>query len=379
MEQGTHRSSLARAQRWVVKIGSALVTGNGSGLDHDCIAAWADQIAGLRKAGRQVTVVSSGAVAEGVKRLGWKSRPRAVYQLQAAAALGQSGLVSCWSDELARHSLMTAQVLLTHDDLSDRRRYLNARSALRELLRLGVIPVVNENDTVVTDEIRFGDNDTLAALVANLVEAQGLLILTDQPGLMDSDPRYNSQARLITRAQAGDLRLEGLCGASPGQLGRGGMLTKVRAAARAARSGTYTVVADGRDVQVIEKVVSSAADIGTLFVPDCEPLAARKQWLASHLQVAGRLYLDDGAARALREGGKSLLPVGVVAVEGDFSRGDMVVCVDATGAEVARGLVGYASDEAGLICGLASSGLEQVLGYVDEPELIHRDNMVVTG
>ncbi|MCG5548049.1 glutamate 5-kinase [Halorhodospira halochloris] len=379
MGQKSQRSSLARVQRWVVKVGSALVTGNGSGLDRECISAWADQIAGLRKAGRQVTVVSSGAVAEGVKRLGWQQRPRAVYQLQAAAALGQSGLVSTWSEGFAPHHLMTAQVLLTHDDLSDRRRYLNARSALREMLRLGIIPIVNENDTVVTDEIRFGDNDTLAALVANLVEAQGLLILTDQPGMMDSDPRDNPQAGLICEARAGDPGLERLCGVSPGELGRGGMLTKVRAAARAARSGAYTVVADGREQQVIEKIAQGEADIGTLFVPDSEPLAARKQWLASHLQVAGELRLDDGAARALREGGKSLLPVGVVGVKGDFSRGDMVVCIDSSGLEVARGLVGYASDEAEMICGRASSELEQVLGYVDEPELIHRDNMVVTG
>lgn len=379
MEQGSHRSFLPRVQRWVVKVGSALVTGSGNGIDHDCIAAWSDQIARLRKAGRQVTVVSSGAIAEGVKRLGWQQRPRSVYQLQAAAALGQSGLVSCWTEGFARHQLMTAQVLLTHDDLSDRRRYLNALSTLRELLRLGVIPIVNENDTVVTDEIRFGDNDTLAALVANLVEAQGLLILTDQPGMMDSDPRENPQASRIAQARAGDPALERLCGATPGELGRGGMLTKVRAAARAARSGTYTVVGDGREARVIEKVVEGQGDVGTLFVPDCEPLAARKQWLANHLQIAGRLYLDDGAARALRDGGKSLLPVGVVSVEGNFSRGDMVACLDSQGIEVARGLVGYASDEAGMIRGWASSEIEQVLGYVEEPELIHRDNMAITG
>ena len=379
MGQDSQRSALARAQRWVIKIGSALITGNGSGLDHACISGWAEQIAGLRKAGRQVTVVSSGAVAEGMQRLGWRQRPRAVYQLQAAAAVGQSGLVSSWSEGFYRHSLKTAQVLLTHDDLSDRRRYLNARSAFREMLRLGVVPIVNENDTVVTDEIRFGDNDTLAALVANLVEAQVLLILTDQPGMMDCDPRLNPQARLIDQARAGDTELERLCGATPGDLGRGGMLSKVRAAARAARSGTYTVVADGRQPRVMERLANAEAGLGTLFVPDCEPLAASKQWLASHLQIAGCLQLDHGAARALRESGKSLLPVGVVAVEGEFSRGDMVICQDPAGNEVARGLVGYSSDEARMICGRATVDLERLLGYLDEPELVHRDNMVVTG
>ncbi|WP_200192821.1 glutamate 5-kinase, partial [Halorhodospira abdelmalekii] len=324
MEQGvesqcqleSRRVALAQAQRWVVKVGSALVTRDGEGVDRACIAAWSAQLAALRKAGRQVTVVSSGAVAEGMQRLGWRQRPHAVYQLQAAAALGQSGLVHAWSEGFDRHGLMTAQVLLTHDDLANRRRYLNARSALREMLRLGALPIVNENDTVVTDEIRFGDNDTLAALVANLVEAQVLLILTDQPGLMDRDPRLDPNAQLIVAARANDCALERLCGAAAGRWGRGGMLTKVRAAARAARSGAYTVVADGRQPRVIERLAAAEAGLGTLFVPDAEPLAARKQWLASHLQTAGALQLDDGAVRALCEAGKSLLPVGVAGVVG---------------------------------------------------------------
>jgi len=373
------REALRTAQRWVVKVGSALVTDDGRGLAQEQIRGWADQVAALRKAGRQVTVVSSGAVAAGMQQLGWRERPRAVYQLQAAAGVGQSRLVHAWAEELTGHGLQTAQVLLTHDDLSDRRRYLNARSALREMLRLGVIPVVNENDTVITDEIRFGDNDTLAALVANLVEAQALLILTDQPGLMDRDPRAHPDAKLLEEVRAGDPALEALCGAEAGALGRGGMLTKVRGAARAARSGAHTVVASGREPRVIQRLADAEPGLGTLFIPDQEPLAARKQWLASHLRTAGRLSLDAGAARALRESGKSLLPVGVVGVAGEFSRGELVACMDPQGREVARGLVNYGADEARHIRGCGSGEIEAVLGYLDEPELIHRDNMVVTG
>ncbi len=373
------REALRHAQRWVVKVGSALVTDEGRGLDRRRIAEWTDQVAALRKGGRQVTLVSSGAVAEGMQRLGWVERPHAVYRLQAVAAVGQMGLVEAWESGLRRHDLHTAQVLLTHDDLSDRRRYLNARSALRELLRLGVVPVVNENDSVVTEEIRFGDNDTLAGLVANLVEAEVLVILTDQAGLMDADPRINPGARLLPEVRAGDPALERLCGAAPGALGRGGMLTKVRGAGRAARSGAHTVVASGREPDVLHRLAAAEEGLGTLFVPDREPLVARKQWLASHLQVAGRLRLDEGAARAVRESGKSLLPVGVVGVDGGFTRGEMVACVDPGGREVCRGLVNYAADEAHRLMGRSSLEIEEILGYVEEPELIHRDNMVVTG
>lgn len=372
------RDLLRRAQRWVVKIGSALITSTTEGLDRASIGAWSDQVAQLRKAGRQMTLVSSGAVAEGMQRLRWSERPHEVYRLQAAAALGQMGLVAAWSDGLAHHRLHTAQILLTHDDLADRGRYLNARSTLRELLRLGTVPVVNENDTVVTEEIRFGDNDTLAALVANLVEAEVLVILTDQPGLMAEDPRTNPDAPLLDRVDAGDPELERLCGAGPGILGRGGMLTKVRAAERAARSGTYTVVASGREPQVLNRLAAAEEGLGTLFVPEREPLAARKQWLASHLRSAGRLHLDGGAAKAIRESGKSLLPVGVRAVDGDFQRGEMVVCVDPEGGEVARGLVNYSAEEARALSGRSSQEIESILGYVEAMELIHRDNMVVT-
>lgn len=374
----SQREVLRRAQRWVVKIGSALITDAGDGLDRAGMAEWADQLAALRKAGRQATLVSSGSVAEGMQRLGWRERPHEVYRLQAAAALGQMGLVAAWSEGLARHRLHTAQVLLTHDDLSDRRRYLNARSTLRELLRLGVVPVINENDTVVTDEIRFGDNDTLAALVANLVEAEVLVILTDQPGLMAEDPRKNPDAPLIEQVDAGDHSLEALCGAGAGALGRGGMLTKVRAAERAARSGTYTVVASGREPDVIGRLAQAEAGLGTLFVPDQEPLAARKQWLASHLRPAGRLHLDAGATRALRESGKSLLPVGVRRMEGHFQRGDMVACLDPDGREIARGLINYPSEEVRQLVGQPTHAIESILGYVEEMELIHRDNMVLT-
>jgi glutamate 5-kinase len=371
------RETLAGARRWVIKVGSALVTNDGRGLDRERIHGWVEQIVGLRQAGHEVLLVSSGAVAEGIKRMGWARRPHALHQLQAAAAVGQMGLVQAYESEFQRHGIHTAQVLLTHDDLSNRRRYLNARSTLKALLELGVVPVVNENDTVATDEIRFGDNDTLAALVANLVEAELLVILTDQAGLFDADPRGNPQARLIGEGRAGDPALEAMCSPAPGALGRGGMLTKVQAASRAARSGAATLIASGREQAVLGRVRQGEA-IGTLLLPSREPVAARKQWLASHLQVAGRLWLDEGAVRVLREGGSSLLPVGVTRVEGGFSRGEMVACLRPDGREVARGLVNYGAQEAGLIKGHASGRIESVLGYIDEPELIHRDNLVIT-
>lgn len=371
------RERLPHATRWVVKVGSALVTGDGRGIAREAIRAWAGEVVNLRRGGRQTTLVSSGAVAEGMSRLGWSERPSALYQLQAAAAVGQMGVVEAWESGFRAEGLRTAQVLLTHDDLANRRRYLNARTTLRELLRLGTVPVVNENDTVVTDEIRFGDNDTLAALVANLVEADVLVILTDQEGLYDADPRSHPGARLIREASAEDPGLERYCGSGGGALGRGGMLTKVRAAARAARSGCITVIASGREPDVLARIAAGER-LGTLLYPEREPVAARKQWLASHLRLRGRLWLDEGAARVLREAGSSLLPVGVTRVEGRFSRGEMVACLAPDGEEVARGLVNYSAKEARQILGRPSREIEAILGYVDEPELIHRDNMVVT-
>ncbi len=372
------RASLGSARRWVVKVGSALVTNDGRGLDRDRMFAWVEQIIGLRAHGIEVLLVSSGAVAEGVKRLGWAKRPNALHQLQAAAAVGQMGLVQAYESEFARHGVHTAQVLLTHDDLANRRRYLNARSTLRALLELGVVPVVNENDTVATDEIRFGDNDTLAALVANLVDADLLVILTDQDGLFDSDPRSNPQAKLISEGRAGDPELEAMCSPAAGALGRGGMLAKVQAAARAARSGAATVIASGREEAVLERL-RRGERLGTLLLPCSEPVAARKRWLASHLQAKGKLWLDAGAVQVLKSAGSSLLPVGVTRVEGQFSRGEMVVCLSPEGREVARGLVNYNSQEAAIIKGHPSGRIEGLLGYVDDPELIHRDNLVVTG
>ncbi|WP_421621632.1 glutamate 5-kinase [Alkalilimnicola ehrlichii] len=371
------RERLPHAIRWVVKVGSALVTGDGQGVARGAIQGWASEVVGLRRSGRQATLVSSGAVAEGMSRLGWSQRPNALYQLQAAAAVGQMGVVEAWESGFRAEGLRTAQVLLTHDDLANRRRYLNARTTLRELLRLGVVPVVNENDTVVTDEIRFGDNDTLAALVANLVEADVLVILTDQEGLYDADPRRHPEARLIREASAEDPGLERYCGSGGGALGRGGMLTKVQAAARAARSGCITVIASGRERDVLARIAAGER-LGTLLYPEREPVAARKQWLASHLRLRGRLWLDEGAARVLREAGSSLLPVGVTRVEGRFSRGEMVACLAPDGREVARGLVNYSAKEARQILGRPSREIQSILGYVDEPELIHRDNMVVT-
>ncbi|MCW8927327.1 MAG: glutamate 5-kinase [Gammaproteobacteria bacterium] len=353
-----------------------MLTNEGRGLNQEGIAIWVEQLAALRERGIEIVLVSSGAVAEGMSRLGWRTRPTALHELQAAAAVGQMGLVQAYESAFQRFGLHTAQVLLTHDDLSNRHRYLNARSALRTLLGFGVVPVVNENDTVVTDEIRFGDNDTLGALVANLIEAELLVILTDQEGLCDKDPREHADARLIHETPVNAPELEVMASDRGGALGRGGMLTKVRAARRAARSGTATVIAAGRLENVLCRV-ANGDQVGTLFIPDKEPLLARKQWLAGHLQVRGRLSLDAGAVRVLRESGKSLLPVGIKAVSGEFQRGEMVACIDEQGTEIARGLANYSAEEACKIQGQPSKRIEELLGYVDEPEMIHRDNLVL--
>jgi glutamate 5-kinase len=371
------KTKTSDCRRWVIKIGSSLLTNDGQGLALAVIEDWVEQMADLRKQGREVLLVSSGAVAEGMTRLGWSQRPHALHNLQAAAAVGQMGLVQTYESRFQQYGLHTAQVLLTHDDLADRQRYLNARSTLRTLLRLGVIPVVNENDTVTTDEIRFGDNDTLAALVANLVEADLLIFLTDQEGLLDADPRSKPGAVLVPEARAGDVSLESMAAGSGGVLGRGGMLTKVRAAARAARSGTMTVITAGRKKNVLRRLAANEA-LGTRLYPAVAPVAARKRWLAGRLQVRGRLLLDAGAMRMLQQSGSSLLPVGVTGVEGEFSRGDLVVCQGPAGEEVARGLVNYSAGESRRIIGHPSSRIEELLGYVDEPELIHRDNLVLT-
>ncbi len=371
------RQELTKARRWVVKVGSSLLTADGRGLDRELIERWAAEIAGLRERRADVVLVSSGAVAEGMQRLGWRKRPHALFELQAAAAVGQMGLVQAYESCFQRFGLHAAQILLTHDDLAHRQRYLNARSTLRALLELGVVPVVNENDTVAVEEIRFGDNDTLAALVANLIEADVLVLLTDQPGMYDRDPRVHPEAQLLDEVAANDPALEAMAGAGGvGSLGRGGMLTKVRAAARAARSGAATVIAAGREPEVLRRIAEGEA-VGTFFQPAREPIAARKRWLASQLQVRGKLMLDDGAVRVLRESGRSLLPVGVKGVEGHFSRGELVVCVGLNGAEVAKGLVNYSAEEARRIMSQPSDRIERLLGYVDEPELIHRDNLVL--
>ncbi|MGJ8686777.1 MAG: glutamate 5-kinase [Spongiibacteraceae bacterium] len=371
------RQRLQNCQRIVVKIGSALLTNDGQGLCVDGLDAWVSQLAKLRQAGIEVVLVSSGAVAEGMTRLGWQQRPSDVHALQAAAAVGQMGLIQAYEMRFRQYGLQTAQILLGHDDISARDRYLNARGALLTLLKLGVVPVVNENDTVVTDEIRLGDNDTLAALVANLVDADALIILTDQCGLFVSDPRNNPAAEMIEVADVTDEKLDAMVGGSAGSLGRGGMLTKLRAARLAARSGADTVIAGGREPEVLSRVCAGEA-VGTLLVAGQQPLAARKKWLAGHLQSRGCLQLDDGAVKVLRERGSSLLSVGVRKVSGDFGRGDLVVCVDSLGAEVARGLVNYNADEAVRIMGVASRQIVDVLGYCGEQELIHRDNLVVS-
>ncbi len=369
-------NAFAGARRLVVKIGSTLLTNAGAGLDRDAIAGWAAQIAALRARGIEVLLVSSGAIAEGMQRLGWAKRPQAVNELQAAAAVGQMGLVQIYETCFAAHGIRTAQVLLTNSDLGDRDRYLNARSTLATLLSLGVVPVINENDTVVTDEIRFGDNDTLGALVTNLVEADALVILTDQPGLYTADPRKDEAATLVNEARAGDAGLEAMAGGTGTQFGSGGMITKVLAAKRAARSGAFTVIASGRDANVLTRLADGES-IGTRLTADTAPLAARKQWLADHLSPSGRITLDAGAVRALTGGGKSLLPIGVTLAEGDFERGDVVGVFAPDGREIARGIVNYSAADARRIRGRPSGEIEAILGQLLEPELIHRDNLVL--
>ncbi|WP_075185932.1 glutamate 5-kinase [Teredinibacter haidensis] len=370
------RMLVKQGRRWVIKIGSALLTDNGRGLDREAMAIWVEQIAALSKKGYEVVLVSSGAVAAGMTKLGWKSRPKAIHEQQAAAAVGQSSLIQVYEEEFHRFSKKTAQVLLDHDDLSNRQRYLNARSTLSTLIDMGVVPIINENDTVVTEEIRFGDNDTLAALVANLIEADVLCILTDQKGMYDCDPRKSALAEIVFEKSALSPDLDAMA-SSGGALGRGGMISKVRAARLAARSGASTVIVGGKIPDVMPRIASGEL-LGTLLYSDQQPIAARKQWLAGHLQSRGVVVCDDGAVTVLREQGKSLLPVGVVGVDGHFTRGEMVLCHDSKGNEVARGLVNYSSDDARKIMGQPTTKIEGLLGYKDFDELIHRDNLVLS-
>ena len=369
-------SVIASASRIVAKVGSSLVTNDGQGLDRQAVAHWASQIAALRNQGKQVVLVSSGAIAEGMARLGWAKRPTSMHELQAAAAVGQMGLAQAYEVAFSKHNLRTAQILLTHEDLADRQRYLNARSTLFALLRLGVVPIVNENDTVATDEIAVGDNDTLGALVTNLIEADALIILTDQRGLYESDPRKNLEARFVSHAKAGDLTLEAMAGGTGSGIGKGGMLTKILAAKRAARSGAHTVIASGREHEVMVRLAAGEC-IGTELRAELPVLSARKQWMADHLRLRGKLMLDAGAVQALLVEGKSLLPVGVRNIEGDFEPGDVVACLDLEGRECARGLINYSSSEARRIMGQPSSKIAEILGAMTEAELVHRDNLII--
>jgi glutamate 5-kinase len=370
------QSVIRNARRLIVKVGSSLVTNDGKGLDHAAIAKWASQISILRAAGKEVVLVSSGAIAEGMQRLGFERRPTGIHQLQACAAVGQMGLAHIYETSFGAHGIRTAQVLLTHADLADRERYLNARSTLFTLLRFGVVPIINENDTVVTDEIKFGDNDTLGALVANLIEGDALIILTDQKGLYTSDPRRDPDAEFVHEAAAGDPALEAMAGGVGSGIGRGGMLTKILAAKRAATSGAHTVIAWGREDNVLSRLAEGEA-IGTQLTAQTAQLTARKQWMADHLQTAGRVVLDSGAVQKVANEGKSLLPIGVVEVKGDFGRGDVITCVDAGQRPLARGISNYSSSEARRIMRHASSEIEGILGFVEEVELIHRDNLVL--
>ena len=372
------RSTVLRdARRIVVKVGSSLVTNEGRGLDEQAIGEWCRQLSALVRDGRELIMVSSGAIAEGMKRLGWTTRPKELHELQAAAAVGQMGLAQMYETKLRENGLGSAQVLLTHADLADRERYLNARSTLLTLLAHGVLPVINENDTVVNDEIKFGDNDTLGALVANLVEADALIILTDQKGLFTADPRHDPAATFVHEARAGDPKLEEMAGGAGSSIGRGGMITKILAAKRAAGSGASTVIAWGREPDALLRLTQGEA-IGTLLIAPTQKQQARKQWMADHLQLRGAITIDEGAVVKLRHEGKSLLPIGMTAVSGDFSRGEVIAIVDGKGQEVARGLANYASAEARLLCRKPSTDVESLLGYVAEAEMVHRDNLVLT-
>lgn len=369
-------SAIQTAKRVVVKVGSSLVTNEGSGVDEQAIASWAAQIAQIRNVGKEVILVSSGAIAEGIKRLGWVTRPTHIDELQAAAAVGQMGLVKVYESEFAKHNITTAQILLTHADLADRTRYLNARSAMFTLLRLGVVPIINENDTVITDEIKVGDNDTLGALVANLIEADALIILTDQSGLYTADPRKNPEAELIQAAPAGLAELEQMAGGAGSNVGTGGMLTKVLAARRALKSGAHTIIASGREVNVLPRLAKGER-IGTELYANLPLLTARQQWIADHLQLRGKVVLDAGAVKAVQMSGKSVLPIGVVRVDGQFMRGDVIACVDEDGREIARGIINYNSAESARIARHATHEIESLIGHMDEAELIHRNNMVL--
>lgn len=371
-----NRHKLTQARRWVIKIGSALLTANGQGLDQQAMRSWVAQMVALTQQGIELVLVSSGAVAEGMARMGITRRPDALHDLQACAAIGQMGLVQAYESHFREHGGKTAQILLTHEDLSDRQRYLNARSTLTTLIDWRVIPVINENDTVATDEICFGDNDTLAALVANLVDADILIILTDQEGMFDRDPRHDSSATLLPEVRAMDESLFLMAGGG-GVLGRGGMVTKVRAARFAARSGCATVIASGRSDNILQRLATGEA-LGTLLLPDDDRLTARKQWLASHLQTAGRVVLDAGAIKAVTTQGRSLLPVGIKAVEGQFRRGEVVACVNDKGRQIAVGLVNYSAEDAQRIIGQPSEKISSILGYMSDEELMHRDNMAIT-
>lgn len=372
-----NREELKNTKRWVIKIGSALLTDDGQGLNKSALAQWVYQMVTLKQQGVEVVLVSSGSIAEGMKRLGWTSRPSALNELQAAASVGQMGLIQAYESQFAEFNIQSAQILMTHDDLSNRKRYLNVKNTIETLLEYGVVPIINENDAVVTDEICFGDNDTLGALTANLISADVMVILTDQQGLYNDNPRENPNAKLISEAQVSRKDIEAMASPEGGALGKGGMYTKVMAAKRAARSGTATLIASGREPDILPKLFRGES-LGTLLIPDLEPLTARQQWLAGHLQVKGTLVLDSGAIEMIRSSGKSLLPIGVKSQGGLFQRGEMVVCYDESGHEVARGLINYPANESAKLLGQPSNQIESILGYIDDESLIHRDNLVLT-
>lgn len=370
------RDQITNGKRWVIKVGSSLLTADGEGLDHALIEQWSAQMAKLIEDGCEVVLVSSGSIAEGMARLGWQQRPSTVHDLQAAAAVGQMGLIQAYESVFKQFDRKTAQVLLTHEDMANRRRYLNARSTLNTLLNLGVLPIVNENDTVITDEIRLGDNDTLAALVVSLIDADVLVLLTDQEGLFNKDPREHSDASLLESANASDPNVLALAGPSGSRLGSGGMATKISAAERAAKNGATTIIASGRQPDVLQRL-KQGEQLGTMLTTDQKPQDAKKRWLSNQLRVNGTLTIDKGAVQKLSEHGSSLLAVGVTQCEGEFKRGELIACINSDGVEHARGLINYSAEETRKLVGKPSSMIESILGFAREPELIHRDNMVV--
>jgi len=370
------KKTLGKTRRIVVKVGSSILASVEKGLHREVFSHLAKEISDIKRKGYEIVLVSSGAIAAGMEKLGYRARPQSITQKQATAAVGQGRLMKIYEDHFSRYQQIVAQILLTHDDLSHRRRFLNARNTLLALLGLGIIPIINENDTVVVDEIKFGDNDNLSALIANLIEADLLVILTDMEGLCDADPRYHPQAHCISLVEDIDMDIGARIGDAGGPWNVGGMISKIQAARKASRSGIPTVIACGTKEGVLHQILRGK-EIGTLILPKEEALSSRKRWIAFNLKPKGDVVVDEGAKRAIVQKGKSLLPSGIVRIRGAFDRGDPVSCLGPKGKEFARGLVNYSAAELEKIKGLRTDHIERALGYKYSDEIIHRDDLVV--